>query len=107
MIMAVLEITSANIDETLKTDKPVLIDFWAPWCPSCVQLTPELEAAEAEIGDKAVITKSNVDNARDLAQRYKFMAIPTLILLKDGKEVDRHTGYMDKKSLVNFVSKHI
>lgn len=72
-----------------------------------MQLSPELEAAEAELGDKAVITQSNVDNARELAVKFKFMSIPTLVVLKDGKEVDRYTGYMPKKDLVNFVSKHI
>ena len=104
--MAVLDITSKNIDETLKTAKPVLIDFWAPWCPSCVQLGPELEAAEKKLGDTAVVTRSNVDNARDLAAKFKFMSIPTLIVMKDGKEVDRHTGFMSKDELVGFVSKH-
>jgi len=54
-----------------------------------------------------VIAQSNVDNARELAVKFKFMSIPTLIVLKDGKEVDRHTGYMPKKDLVDFVSKHI
>lgn len=107
MIMAVLDITNANFDETVKTAKPVLIDFGAPWWPGCVQLSPELQAAEAELGDKAVIAQSNVDNARELAVKFKFMSIPTLIVLKDGKEVDRHTGYMPKKDLVDFVSKHI
>jgi len=71
-----------------------------------VQLGPELEAAEKELGDKAVVTRSNVDNARDLAAKFKFMSIPTLIVMKDGKEVDRHTGFMPKNELVDFVSKH-
>ncbi|UTC63542.1 hypothetical protein E4O00_11915 [Treponema sp. OMZ 788] len=66
-----------------------------------------MQAAEAELGDKAVIAQSNVDHARELAIKFKCMSIPTLVILKDGKEVDRHIGYMDKKSLVNFVSKHI
>lgn len=104
--MAIVEVTSQNLDETLKTAKPVLIDFWAPWCPSCVQLGPELDAAEAELGDKAVITKSNVDISKDLAVKFKFMSIPTLIVMKDGKEVDRHTGFIPKDELVKFVLKH-
>lgn len=105
--MAVLEVTSQNLDEVLRTDKPVLIDFWAEWCPSCVQLGPEITAAEAEIGDKAVIAKSNVDNARELAAKFKFMSIPTMIVLKDGKEVDRHTGYIPKEDVIKFVMKHV
>ncbi|MGF7107985.1 thioredoxin 1 [Treponema pedis] len=72
-----------------------------------MQLSPELEAAEAEVGDKAVISACNVDNARELAAKFKFMTIPTLILFKNGKEVDRHSGYLEKSELVQFVSKHI
>lgn len=72
-----------------------------------MQLSPELEAAEAELGGKAVITKSNVDIAKDLAVKFKFMSIPTLIVMKDGKEVDRYTGFMPKDELVKFVSKHV
>lgn len=105
--MAVLNITEKEFDDVIKTDKPVLIDFWAPWWPACVQLSPELNAAETELGDKAVITQSNVDDARELAKKFKFMSIPTLILLKDGKEVDRYVGYIEKPQLVEFISKHI
>ena len=101
------EITDKEFFELSKTDSVKVFDFWAPWWPGCVQLSPELQAAEAELGDKAVIAQSNVDNARELAVKFKFMSIPTLIVLKDGKEVDRHTGYMPKKDLVDFVSKHI
>lgn len=105
--MAVMEITVSNFEETLKTSKPVLMDLWAPWCPSCVQLGPELEAAEKELSDKVVIGKANVDNSKELAVKFGVMSIPTMIIFKDGKEVDRHVGYMEAKSVVDFISKHI
>ena len=104
-----LQVTQKNFDDALKTDKPVLIDFWVGWWPGCVQLGPELEAAAAELGDKAVIAKSDIGDgdAKPLAAKLRFMSIPTLILFKNGKEVDRYSGFMEKKELVGFVSKHM
>lgn len=107
--MAVLHIDSNEFENTLKTDLPVLVDFWAPWCNPCKMLGPELEAAEAELAGKAIIAKVNIEEGsnKELASKMSVASIPNMILFKDGKEVDRKIGYMDKDELVEFISKYI
>lgn len=107
--MAILHIGADEFDATLKTDKPVLVDFWAPWCNPCKMLGPELEAAEAEISGKAVVAKVNIEegNNKELAAKMNVASIPHLIIFKDGKEVDRDVGFKEKAELVAFISKHI
>ncbi len=107
--MAVLHITSADFDKTIDTDLPVLVDFWAPWCGPCKNLVPELEKAEKELEGKAIIAKVNVDEAENkgLAKKFGVMSIPNMVILKNGKEIDRAVGYMDKSKLVELMSKHI
>ncbi|PIE97273.1 MAG: thioredoxin [Treponema sp.] len=107
--MAVLHLTPADFDKTLETDLPILVDFWAPWCGPCKNLGPELEKAEAELAGKAIIAKVDVneDENKPLAQKFKVMSIPNMVIFKNGKEVDRAVGYMDKAKLVELINKHI
>lgn len=107
--MAVLHISSKEFDDTLKSDKPVLVDFWAPWCNPCKMLGPELEAAEAELSGKVVVAKINIEEGdnKALASKMNVASIPNMVLFKDGKEIDRAVGYMEKADLVAFLSKHI
>jgi len=82
----------------------VLVDFWAPWCPPCRAQGPIIDRVAGEIGDKAKVAKLNVDNARETAQAFKVSGIPTLVLMKDGKEVKRFTGLTKADVLVKAIN---
>ena len=87
------EITTANFEtEVLKSEKPVLIDFWATWCGPCQMQGPVVEQAAEELKDIKV-GKVNVDEEGALAQQFRVMSIPTLIVFKDGKEAGRAIGF--------------
>lgn len=79
--------------EVASSSKPVLVDFWAPWCGPCRQIAPHVEALASEYGDKAVVGKLNIDESQAIAAQFGVMSIPTLLLFKDGKVVDRHVGF--------------
>lgn len=87
-----------DFSKLTKTDK-ILVDFFANWCGPCKMLAPVLEKAES----KLKVVKIDVDEFEDLAREYGVMSIPTLVLLEKGKEVKRNVGFMDKKSLENFL----
>jgi thioredoxin 1 len=93
IIMSLLEIKESNFEEeVLKYEGTVLVDFWAPWCRPCRMQTPILERV-AESGDiSAKIAKVNTDESSSIAQKYDISSIPTLILFKEGKEVERMVG---------------
>lgn len=107
--MSVLTVSNASDfnDKILKSDKPVLVDFWAPWCGPCKMVAPELEAVALEYEDKAIIAKINVDEQQQLASQYDVMSIPTLLVFKDGKEVNRLVGYRPRKDLMDAIDKAI
>lgn len=97
--MAVIEITKQNYeDEVLRSDKPVLIDFWASWCGPCQMLSPVVD----EIGeerDDIKVGKVNVDEQQDLAMQFRVMSIPTLVVMKEGKETNRSVGVISKDEI--------
>ncbi len=107
--MSVINISSTNDfnDKILKSDKPVLVDFWAPWCGPCKMVAPELEAVASEYEDKAIVAKINVDEQQQLASQYDVMSIPTLLILKDGQEIERLVGYRPRKDLMDAIDKII
>jgi len=84
----------------------VLVDFWAAWCGPCKMMGPVINGVAEEAGDQATIAKLNVDHNQDLAQRYKVRSIPTLILFKDGKEINRYVGVKQKKFLLAEIARY-
>ena len=92
--MAVIEITEANFEtEVLKSDVPVLVDFWAVWCGPCQMQGPVIDEAAEKLADKAVFGKVNVDEQQKLAQQYGVMSIPTLIVIKNGQVANKAVGF--------------
>ena len=93
--------------DVLKADKPVLVDFWAPWCGPCRMMAPVVEAVAEELGDQAVVGKVNVDEQNKYAQQYGIMSIPTLLVFKGGQVVEQMVGVMEKEDLKARVMKHV
>mgnify|MGYP001819276808 FL=1 len=104
MTTSPLQITDEQFDETVvQSDLPVLVDFWAPWCGPCKMRAPVLEELAGELGDKVVIAKVNTDQNPIYAQRLGVQGIPTMVLFKDGAEVDRVVGALPKGHLKQWI----
>ena len=86
-------------DKVLKSNKPVMVDFWAPWCGPCKAIAPTVDALEKEYGDKMTFVKINVDENPVSPSKYGVQAIPTLIFFKNGKIADQITGMVAKEKL--------
>ncbi len=102
--MALVHLNSGNFDETIASNKVVLVDFWATWCGPCKMLAPVLDQVAAEVPN-ACIAKVDVDQNQELAQRYNVASIPTLIYFKNGKMVDMSQGVTSKDSIKTILSK--
>ena len=96
-------LNNSNFDNTI-SNGVTLVDFWAEWCGPCRVQIPILDEVSAEIGDKAVVGKVNVDEELELAQKFGIQSIPTLILFKDGAPLDIMVGIQQKESLVEKIN---
>jgi thioredoxin 1 len=102
----VKEVTDQTFEsEVLKSDKPVLVDFWAAWCQPCRALAPAVEAVAQQYEGRATVLKLNVDDFNQLAVRYQVRGIPTLILFKGGNEAERVTGLTTKENISRMLDK--
>jgi len=102
--MAELKITRENFEqEVLKSDKPVLIDFWAPWCGPCRMLSPTISEIAEDFKDKVKVGKVNVDEEEELAAMFRVSSIPLLVVMKEGKVVNSTVGVRPKDQIVNMI----
>jgi thioredoxin 1 len=98
--------TEQNFEaEVLKSEKPTLVDFWAPWCGPCQVMGPIVEELAKEMGDKAKVGKLNVDENSEIAQKFSVMSIPTIIIFKGGKVIKQFVGVQSKETLKEELSK--
>ena len=101
-------VTDATFDgDVLKSDKPVLVDYWAEWCGPCKMIAPILDEAAAQYGDRLQIAKMNVDENRDIPAKYGIRGIPTLMLFKGGEVAATKVGALSKAQLTAFIDPHL
>lgn len=94
-----VELTDANFDEVIKTDKPVLVDFWAEWCGPCRMVGPIVEELSKDYEGRAIIGKVNVDQNPGISSKYGIRNIPTILFFKNGEVVDKSVGAVPKNVL--------
>lgn len=103
-----LEFTDQNFEEqVLKSPKPVLVDFWAPWCAPCRMMGPTVEAVASDYADRAVVGKLNVDDNQGIAGKYNIRGIPSLLLFKGGEVREQVVGATSKDVIAKMIEKHI
>jgi len=104
----VMEVTDSSFEaEILKHPSPVLVDFWASWCAPCRTMSPIVEAISAEFAGKIKVAKLNVDENQSIAAKYAVMSIPTMILFKEGEEIDRLVGFIAQKNLAEKIKEFL
>ena len=104
----VVELTEATFDEVLvNSDIPVIVDFWAPWCGPCKMFAPTFEKTAENFVLKALFAKVNTETEQNLGARVGIRSIPTLIVFKDGKEIERASGALDANALKNLILSHL
>jgi thioredoxin 1 len=103
----VKNVSDTDFEQTISAGKPVFVDFWAPWCGPCRIIGPIVEELAPSYDGRVVITKMNVDDNPNVAQRFGVTSIPTLMMFKDGKLVDRQIGLLPKGELQKFIDRNI
>ena len=102
-----IEITDSNFDEITNTDKPVLVDFWAEWCGPCKMIGPVVEELANDYDGKAIIGKVDVDSNPNTSAKFGIRSIPTLLVLKHGKIVEKQVGAVPKSVLTQKLDAHL
>ncbi len=99
-------VTDANFEETIKNNKVVLVDFWANWCGPCRALAPTIAELATEYSGKILVSKLDVDENPQTAERFQVFSIPTMIVFKDGQEAERLVGLCPKSRITDTLKKH-
>ncbi|HEY1342532.1 MAG TPA: thioredoxin [Bryobacteraceae bacterium] len=103
-----LTFTDSEFDkEVLRSEVPVLVDFWAEWCGPCRQMAPTIDVVASEYAGKAKVGKLDVDSNNDTAMRYNIRGIPTLLLFKGGKVVEQRVGAVGKSEVIKMLDAHV
>nr|WP_239986710.1 thioredoxin [Fastidiosibacter lacustris] len=108
MMSQCLNITDHQFDaEVINSERPVLVDFWAPWCGPCKMIAPVLDQIAEHYGDKLKVVKINVDDNQEVPAKFGVRGIPTLMVFKDGENVETKVGAVQKSQLIQILDKHI
>ena len=103
--MSVINLDSKNFEEeVLNSEVPVLIDFWATWCGPCRMMAPVVEEIANEVGEKAKVCKVNIDENKDIAEKYDEMSIPTFLIIKNGKVAATTVGVQPKENIIKLLN---
>ena len=105
--MAIKHLTTAEFAPLTKAAPLAMVDFWASWCGPCKMLSPTVEAIAQEYDGKVLVGKVNVDEEPELARQFGVMSIPTVVFLKNGKEVDRKVGVMPPESFIAAINANL
>ena len=105
---SLIELNDDNFkSEVLETNVPVVVDFWATWCGPCRKLTPLVEEISQEYVDKVKFVKVNTEQCFETVKEYSISGLPTILIFKDGKPVERLAGFMPKSTIISNIEKHI
>jgi thioredoxin 1 len=97
----------SDFNELINSDKPTLVDFWAPWCSPCRMMIPIIDQTKTELGDKANVLKVDVDKNKELSIKYGVRGVPTFIIFKNGEVVWRRSGIIPKKLIEDKISEFV
>lgn len=103
----VIKLTKNNFKEIINGDVPCLVDFWATWCGPCRMLGPVIDEIADDYEGKLIVGKVNIDEEMELAQEYRVMTIPTVMIFKNGEIVDKNIGAIPKEDMEDFIDKNI
>ena len=104
----VSEVEQSEFEQSvIKSSQPVLVDFWASWCPPCKAIAPAVEEVAIDYASRARVVKVNIDDSPDLAAQYGIKGIPTLVLFKQGEEKERIVGAVPKAEITKLIEKHL